>query len=155
MSGRGDAGLNNAVVRFYCLLTGIVLLAACATNSDHVRSPRVILDSLEPAAQTGQVMMHVNLKNRNNAVMPVSALRYRLELDDMEFAWGISRQSVQVPAHGEAVFAILVPGRMPVTDTGQTQLHYSLSGIIYLADGGGEVSFTEDGVLNRQGAEGP
>jgi hypothetical protein len=99
--------------------------------------------------------MQLKLKNRGDSVMPVTGLRYRLELNDVEFAWGFSRQSVDVPAHGEAVFSITVPGRLPGTEPGQTRLRYNLSGMIQLADDRRESSFVQDGVLNWQDAAGP
>lgn len=87
--------------------------------------------------------------------MPVTGLRYRMELNDVEYAWGVSRQSVDVPAQGEAVFGISVPGRLPAAESGQTQLRYSLSGVIYLAGDRRALPFTQDGVLNWHDNAGP
>jgi hypothetical protein len=137
------------------LLPAAVLLGACAGTPDSAQSPLVTLDSIEPVAQTEQVILQLNLRNRTDAVMPVTGLRYRVELGGVEFAWGTSRQSVDIPAHGEAVFDLTVPGRLPDAEPGQMRLRYGLGGMIYLAGDRGELPFAHDGVLNWQGVAGP
>ncbi len=86
---------------------------------------------------------------------PEAAPAGRVELDGMEFSWGVSRQSVEVPAHGEAVFDVTVSGRLPDAEPGQMRLRYSLGGIIYLAGDRGELPFAHDGFLDWQAAAGP
>jgi len=131
------------------------LLGACAGTPDNAQAPLVTIDSVESVAQTEQVILQLNLKNRTDAVMPVTGLRYRVELSGVEFAWGTSRQSVEVPAHGEAVFDVTVPGRLPDAEPGQMRLRYGLGGMIYFADDRGALPFAHDGVLNWQGAASP
>lgn len=137
------------------LLPAAVFLGACAGTPDSAQSPLVTLDSVESVAQTEQVILQLNLKNRTEAIMSVTGLRYRVELSGVEFAWGVSRQSVEVPAHGEAVFDVTVPGRLPDAQPGQMRLRYGLGGLIYLAGDRGGLPFAHDGVLNWQGAAGP
>ena len=133
----------------------MLLLVACATTPDPAGSTLVSLDGIELATEPDQVVLLLNLQNRSDEILPVSALRYRVELDDTEFAWGTSQQSVEVPAQGEALFEIVVPGRLPAMQTGQTQLRYSLSGMIQLGGKRSPVTFTQDGRLNWRAANSP
>jgi LEA14-like dessication related protein len=137
------------------VLPVFLLLTACAATPDHTPSPLVTLGSIEKAAQPQQVVLQLNLQNRSDRILPVSTLRYRVDLEDVEFAWGTSRQSVEVPAYGVAVFDIVVPGRMPVVQAGQTHLRYNLSGMIHLAGARSPIAFAQDGRLNWQPATAP
>lgn len=137
------------------MLPAFLLLAACAATPDHTQSTLVTLGSIKKAAQPQQVILQLNLQNRSNRVLPVSTLRYRVEFEDVEYAWGTSRQSVEVPAYGMAVFDIVVPGRMPVVQAGQTHLRYYLSGMILLAGERSPIAFAQDGRLDWQPATTP
>lgn len=133
----------------------VTLLCACAATPDNAQSPLVTLDSVESVAQTEQVILQLNLENRTDAAMPVTGLRYHVELSGVEFAWGISRQSVDVPARSVAVFDVTVSGRLPEAEPGQMRLRYSLGGMIYLAGERGELPFAHEGFLDWQAAAGP
>ncbi len=115
----------------------------------------VSLDGIEAVSQPEQVILLLNLQNRSDQMLPVSGLRYRLDLDDVEFAWGTSRQYVEVPARGEAIFEVVVPGRMPEMTAGQTKLNYSLSGMVQLVGERRPIAFSRDGSLNWQAARRP
>ena len=133
----------------------VFLLAACAATPDYTPSPLVTLGSIEKAAQPQQVILQLNLQNRSDRMLPVNTLRYRVDLDDVEFAWGTSRQSVEVPAYSVAVFDIVVPGRLPEVQAGQTHLYYNLSGMIHLDGKRSPIAFAQDGRLNWQPASTP
>lgn len=137
-------------------MPAVTLLVACATTTDRSFATRVTLEGIRPAAQAEQLTLLLSLQNLSGSVMRIAGLDYRLELNDAEFAWGSSRQSVSVPAMGEAVFPVSVPGRLPLNDNGgggsRDALVYNLSGVIYLADDRGRLPFVEEGSLNwREG----
>jgi hypothetical protein len=133
------------------------LLAACATTPDVTGFARVTLESIEPAGDTGQVLLQLKLVNMTDTVMPVLGMQYRVAFDGDEFAYGVSRQAIDVPARGEAVFDIIAPGTLPPVRPGvggRLQLGYQLGGTIHLAGDREALPFAGEGTLSWQAAAG-
>ena len=131
----------------------VMLLAGCAVTPAEPGNTRVTLEGIRPGAQDEQVTLLLNLQNASDQVMQVAGLDYRLELNGAEFAWGASRQAVDVPGRGEALFSVTVPGQLPANergDEGGYRLVYNLSGTVYLADGRGRLPFVQEGLLTWQ-----
>ena len=125
-----------------------MLLAGCAVTPAEPGMTRVTLEGIRPGAPEEHVTLLFNLQNASDRTMRVAGMDYRLELDGAEFAWGASRQAVDVPGGGEAIFAVTVPGELPANDRdGGYRLEYNLSGSVYLADDRGRLPFVHDGRL--------
>ena len=113
------------------------------------------LESIEPSGKAGQLMLQLKLKNNTRSPMAVSGMRYRVELDGAEFSWGVSRQSAEVPAGGEALFDVTLPGQVPVLEPAVTHLPYRLAGTLYLGEERRQLPFAHTGRLQRPGIASP
>ena len=102
--------------------------------------------------------MQLNLKNTTNNIMPVTGMQYRVAFDGNDFTYGVSRQAIEVPAQGEAVFDITAPGALPAArpgEDGQLRLGYRLTGVIDLAGDRRALPFASEGVLAWQAPGSP
>jgi len=126
-----------------------------ASVPEPVQAALLTLESIEPAVQAGQLMLQLKLKNNTRSTMAVSGMRYRVELDGAEFSWGVSRQSADVPAGGEALFDVTLPGQVPVLDPAATHLPYHLAGTVYLGEERRQLPFRHTGRLQRPGTVSP
>ena len=84
-------------------------IAACASVSTHVDSPRVSLNQieiqkLELDSQT--VLLRFDVTNPNPYPLPIRSIRYGVELDGHRFASGESTADFTVPAQSDTAFAI-------------------------------------------------
>jgi LEA14-like dessication related protein len=140
------------------VLFASVLLGACATLSPYKESPRVSLVSIQPQ-QMGVLEQRFGLQlrilNPNDVAIPVEGLSYTIEINNREFAYGVSRQAVEIPAFGEALLDVdVVSNLLNVVQqlqalNGETRssLDYRLSGKISLADSPASLPFDYSGEL--------
>jgi hypothetical protein len=136
-------------------LTAVILLllqVACASTHGRAPSSRVTLASIEPAGKPMQYTLQLVLHNPGHTILPVAGLDYRLVINGVDFAWGASRQSVDVPPQSDAVFDIDVQGILPEQQDpiGRSpRLSCHLSGSVKLSDARGSLPFVYDGELVR------
>jgi LEA14-like dessication related protein len=153
MTGRRGAA------RFFLVLCVTALLMACAGMGKYRESPRVSLVSIEPLDMTlleQRYVLKLRIMNPNTVDIPVSGLDYSIEINRREFAYGVSRQAVTIPAHGEAVLEVEVVstllGMLRQLQTLQQEkpevLDYRLSGKITLADSSLRLPFDYSGELD-------
>ncbi len=93
------------------VLMVVLLLAGCASLGGYRDPPRVSLVSIEPLDMTlleQRYALQLRILNPNDVALPVSGLNYSIEINRREFAYGVSRQSVTIPAHGEALLDVEV-----------------------------------------------
>lgn len=86
-------------------------LVGCAGGGSLVRSPAVDLTTVEVSRMTYSnqtFLLGFNVSNPNSFPIPVKAVRYRIRLDDQNFAGGETRSSFTVPAGGDERFVISV-----------------------------------------------
>src|SRR5210317_436159 len=86
-----------------------VLLGACATLSPYKESPRVSLVSIQPQEMgvlEQRFGLQLRILNPNDVAIPVEGLSYTIEINNREFAYGASRQAVDIPAFGEALLDV-------------------------------------------------
>ena len=103
------------------LLLGLAaaLMAGCA-GLERLRPepPNVTLAGLR-ALELGlfeqRFEVSLRLSNPNGFALPIQGLRYQLELNEAEFARGVSGESVSIPAYGDEVLRLQV-----VTDISST-----------------------------------
>jgi len=136
-------------------------LAGCAGLGGYREAPRVSLVSIEPLEMgllEQRYRLALRILNPNSTDLPVAGLSYSLELNDREFAYGVSRQAVTIPALGEAVLEVdVVSGLLDVLQQVQalgkdqsTTIDYRLSGRISLANRALRLPFEYSGRLDWQ-----
>lgn len=94
-------------------LLSLPLLAACATSGlRDLESPYVTLSNVSPANSMSifeqRYDVALRVQNPNNVDLPVDGFNYTLILNDREFARGVSRDNVVIPALGEQVIHVTV-----------------------------------------------
>jgi len=140
------------------ILLATVLLGACATLSPYKDSPRVSLVSIQPQ-EIGMLeqrfALQLRILNPNDVAIPVEGLSYAIEINDREFAYGVSRQSVEIPAFGEALLDVEVASNLLNVMQQLQALHsetrnsmaYRLTGKISLANSPASLPFDYSGEL--------
>jgi LEA14-like dessication related protein len=100
--------------------------------------------------------LQLRILNPNDTALPVAGMQYSLQINDREFAYGVSRQPVSIPAYGEAVLDVDVVSnllsvlqQLQEANTGkQDSLKYRLSGSLSLENRFGKLPFDYHGELN-------
>jgi len=152
--------INHNLAITLILLTA-TFLSACATLSPYKESPRVSLVGIQPQEMgvlEQRFALQLRILNPNDRAIPVKSLSYSVEINDREFAYGVSRQSVEIPAFGEALLDVeVVSNLLNVVQqlhalSGETRnsLEYRLSGKISLANSPASLPFDYSGVLEYQ-----
>lgn len=140
-----------------------LLLGGCASLGGYRDPPRVSLVSiepLEPALPEQRYRLLLRILNPGSIDLPLAGLSYSLEVNDREFAYGLSRQAVTVPALGEALLEVdVISSLLDVLQQGRQldsarppALDYRLSGTINLADSPLRLPFDYSGRLDWQAA---
>ncbi|MCE5283721.1 MAG: LEA type 2 family protein [Deltaproteobacteria bacterium] len=104
-AGWQDAGrrLASAVL----LLAILSILAGCAAWSP--RPPSVTLAGVEIVGVNlfeQHFLFRLRIQNPNDLEIPIRGLRFEVELNDREFAKGVSDKPVTVPRLGEAILEV-------------------------------------------------
>lgn len=140
------------------LLLWLLLPAGCATLRGYKEPPRVTLVSIRPLDMTlleQRYALQLRILNPNDVALPLQGMDYRIEINGSEFAYGVSRQSVTVPAHGEAMLDVTVSSTLldvlrQVQGAGRSTppaLTYRISGALDLAHGPHRLPFVYSGEL--------
>ena len=135
------------------------LLSACASINPYTEAPRVSLASIEPRDMTlleQRYGISLRIMNPNDAALQVEGLSYALEINEREFAYGVSRQSVEIPAFGEALLDVEVVSNLlnvmqqiqEMSGESRDSLTYRLTGKISLANSLGSLPFDYSGELS-------
>ncbi len=149
------------VVRFLVMLCAAILLTACAATGKYREPPRVSLLSIEPLDMTvleQRYALRLRIMNPNTADIQLAGLDYSIEINRREFAYGVSRQAVTIPAFGEAVLEVEVVSSLlgllrqlqSLQEDRREVLEYRLSGKLALADSPLRLPFEYTGELAWQ-----
>jgi len=87
----------------------LALLAGCASTGSFEHSPRVTLVHLEPVQirlLEQRYLATIRVQNPNPVALPIDGLEYTVRVNGSEFANGVSRQRVTVPARGEKTLQV-------------------------------------------------
>jgi LEA14-like dessication related protein len=150
--------MQTIISRLTCVLLAGIFLGACATLSPYKDSPRVSLVSIQPQEMgmlEQRFALQLRILNPNDVAIPVEGLSYAIEINDREFAYGVSRQSVEIPAFGEALLDVEVASNLLNVMQQLQALHsetrnsmaYRLTGKISLANSPGSLPFDYSGEL--------
>jgi LEA14-like dessication related protein len=154
--------INHSLLLTLMIVTA-ALLNACATLSPYKESPRVSLVSIQPQEMgvlEQRFGLQLRILNPNDTAIPVEGLSYSVEINDREFAYGASRQAVDIPAFGEALLDVevissllnVVQQLQALNTETRSSLNYRLSGKISLANSPASLPFDYSGVLEYQPA---
>jgi LEA14-like dessication related protein len=147
------------VYRRALLVLLAVLVSGCAGLGAYRDPPRVSLVSIQPKEMgvlEQRYGLQLRILNPNDTALPVKGMQYSLEINDREFAYGVSRQPVTIPAYGEALLDVDVVSsllsvlqQLQEANTGkQESLKYRLSGSLSLENHPGKLPFDYRGELN-------
>jgi LEA14-like dessication related protein len=143
--------------------TGFLLLAVlvpgCAGPGAYREPPRVSLVSIQPGDMgvlEQRYGLQLRILNPNDTALAVAGMQYSLQINDREFAYGVSRQPVTIPAYGEAMLDVDVVSnllsvlqQLQEANTGKREsLKYRLSGSLSLENRLGKLPFDYSGELN-------
>lgn len=93
----------------WLLLLTAAMLAACAGMSTLKEPPRVSLVNIQPGDMTlleQRFGVRLRILNPNDAPIPVTGLSCSLEINEREFAYGVSQQDVTIPPFGEVLLDV-------------------------------------------------
>ncbi|HYQ72592.1 MAG TPA: LEA type 2 family protein [Gammaproteobacteria bacterium] len=154
-----------------CRSAGILLcalfLAGCASLQPYAEMPRVSLVSIKPQDMQmleQRFMLELRIQNPNSVAIPVEGLSYALEINQREFAYGVSQQEVSIPPYGEALLQVEVVSNLLnvmrqlqqlAGTAGGHGLEYRLRGKIGVAGVRRALPFDFSGTLAGQDPEAP
>ena len=136
-----------------------VLVAACSSMPKDFEAPRVHIADMAPKEMTlfeQRFDVKLRIQNANEADLSINGLRFEIELNDREFANGMSGQRVTVPRFGselvdDEVFTTLASFLRQVQDlnTGAGQkVRYRLKGTAFVESPGSfKAPFDEQGEI--------
>ncbi len=141
------------------VLLTIVFLGACATLNPYKESPRVSLVSIQPQEMKfleQRFALQLRILNPNDVAIPVEGLSYSIEINGREFAYGVSRQAVEIPAFGEALLDVEVVSNLlnvmqqlqALSGESRESMDYRLKGKISLANSPLSLPFDYSGELS-------
>jgi LEA14-like dessication related protein len=101
-------------------LTGVLvfLLAACAALAPKLEAPNLSIVDVELQKSDlfeQRLKVRMRVQNPNDRALPIKGLSYALELEGEDFARGVTAESFNVPAFGEAEFDMNVTANMAAT----------------------------------------
>jgi len=146
------------MARTVLLLCCTASLSACSFFGGYQETPRVSLVSIQPL-EMGMLEQRYGLQlrilNPNDNEIPVKGLSYSIEINGHEFAYGVSRQPVSIPAFSEAVLDVEVVSNLlnvlqqfqEMSSENNDSLHYRLRGNLSLAKSLAKLPFDVEGNL--------
>lgn len=96
-------------LRILVLLAISSLLSACSNPFVRIQAPSVSIAQvslIEAQLLEQRYRMQLRIQNPNPYALPISGMHYRLFLNGVEFARGVSSQSVQIPAYEERLLEV-------------------------------------------------
>mgnify|MGYP000010558415 CR=1 FL=1 len=105
------ARLLPALLRNCGILLCAWTLGGCAGLQPYEETPRVSLVSIQPLDMQmleQRFALQLRIMNPNDVEIPVEGLSYALEINQREFAYGVSQQAVSIPPYGEALLRVEV-----------------------------------------------
>ena len=103
--------MKEAMGRRWITIPLLVLSASCATMPTDFEAPRVTITDLTPkemAIFEQKFDVKLRIQNANDTELSINGLRFDIELNDREFANGMSGQRVTVPRFGSEVVDVEV-----------------------------------------------
>jgi LEA14-like dessication related protein len=126
------------------LALAAALLTGCAGMYKSLEPPRVTLVDMQPLEMKlfeQRYALQLRIQNPNPYDLPITGMDFRMRINDADFASGVSRTGVTVPAYGERVIDVEVSSSLvsllrQLQDVGKGDrqtFSYGLSGHIRIA----------------------
>ena len=99
------------------LLSGLLLCACAGPLTSKVEPPEVSLVGLgfgRPGLFEQELRLDLRLRNPNDFEIGIDSLRFALEVNDLDFAYGRTTEELDLPALGETVVPVMV--NVPTND---------------------------------------
>ena len=146
------------MARTVLLLCCATTLTACSFFGGYQETPRVSLVSIQPLEMgllEQRYGLQLRILNPNDNEIPVKGLSYSIEINGHEFAYGVSRQPVSIPAFSEALLDVEVVSNLlnvlqqfqEMSSENNDSLHYRLRGKLSLAKSLAKLPFNVEGKL--------
>ena len=142
------------------LLVAWLLLASCATVPPDIEPPRISITNLAPKEFTmfeQRFDVQLRIQNPNQQDLGINGIRFDIELNEREFANGMSGEKLTVPRFGSQVLnAEVVTGTasfirqfQEFNKTGTNNLRYRLKGTAFVdAPSSFKLPFDEKGNID-------
>jgi LEA14-like dessication related protein len=141
------------------LLLLMLLLSACASlapKQERVRVTIVDIRPLESTLMEQRFLVKLRLQNRSKTPLAIDGMSFDLELNDRDFASGVSNQAVTTPGFGEALIEVKVSstlfGMIRQLQTLQNReprpFHYRISGNLSSPGSLFGLTFSESGEID-------
>jgi LEA14-like dessication related protein len=145
-------------LRLALVLLSAVVLAGCSQIMQHTEPPRVSLVNLSLIEATlfeQRFHLDLRLQNPNPFPLPLAGMSYAVELNDRDFAEGVSNTNVVVPAYGDSVIGVEVTSNLSALleqiyrlQRGETpEFRYRLAGSVSLVDQAFRLPFERTGEI--------
>lgn len=103
--------IRTPTVRTALLALCFSTLAACASSGRTIETPVVLLEGIalqELSFKEQKFQLRFNVDNPNPFPLPISSVRYKVFLEQMQFAGGETAGRFTVPARGQTSFDVSV-----------------------------------------------
>jgi LEA14-like dessication related protein len=97
--------------RLTIMLLLVLMLSACASMAPKQERVRVTIVDIRPLESTlmeQRFVIKLRLQNRSKAPLAIDGMSFDLELNDRDFASGVSNEAITAPAFGEALIEVKV-----------------------------------------------
>ena len=152
-----------AMVRRAWLWLGLaaIVLTGCAGMYRSLEPPRVTLVDLQPLEMKlfeQRYRLQLHIQNPNPYDLPITGMDFRVRINDVDFASGVSHTDVTVPAYGEGLVDVQVSSSLvslmrQLQDFGKgdrQSLSYGLSGHLRIAGRLATVPFAYRGEIGLE-----
>lgn len=140
------------------VLLAVMLLSACSSPLVRIHSPSISIKQfslVEAQLLEQRYRLQLRIQNPNPYTLPISGMQYRLFLNGLEFAHGVSSQSVTIPAYEERLLEVdlvstvgaLAEQLRQWTRTPEDGLRYRLTGEVDLSTRVTPVGFDYHGAI--------
>ena len=135
---------NFRLIPALCIALGVLLISACAALGGIDTPPRVNLVDLRPADMTlfeQRYLVKLRISNPNDAPLEIRGMDYSIDINDQEFADGVSDKKFTVPPYGESVVEVTLASSLlqlieqfrKLDQRGRLVLDYRLTGHMSIA----------------------
>jgi LEA14-like dessication related protein len=141
-------------------LMGWLVLAACATVPPDIEAPKVSIANIAPkdfSVFEQRFDVQLRVQNPNDADLGIKGMRFDIDLNNQEFANGMSGEKITVPRFGSEVVNVEVITGISsflrqfqgLNNSGASKIQYRLKGTAFIdAPHSFKLPFDEKGEVN-------
>src|SRR5574337_888078 len=129
------------------ILVSVIFLAACATTPPGIEPPKISIANITPKDMTlfeQRFDVQLRIQNPNETELGVNGMRFEIELNEKEFATGMTAEKVVVPRFGSQVLNVeIITGIssflrqfQQMNKTGTSKVRYRITGTAFVESPG-------------------